>query len=91
MVMDWDDAIRYYKDNKVWQLPTREKLLLIANNIDEINTIIKANGGYEIRSGWYRTDDECDEFCAWYVHMYGGYTSYNLKSLGSYVRAVSVL
>lgn len=49
MVLDWDDAVRYYKDNKVWQLPTREHIKLIAKHIDEVNDLIKANGGYEIR------------------------------------------
>ena len=42
MVMSWHDAVRFYKDNKVWQLPTREHLQLIAARIDEINAIIRA-------------------------------------------------
>ena len=88
MVMSWHDAVRFYKDNKVWQLPTREHLQLIAARIDEINAIIRANGGYEIR-GWHWTADEYDEFCAWYVTMYGGYTNGNHKDGSNYVRAVS--
>lgn len=88
MVMSWHDAVRFYKDNKVWQLPTREHLQLIAARIDEINAIIRANGGYEIR-GWHWTADEYDEFCAWYVTMYRGYTGSYGKGLGNYVRAVS--
>ena len=88
MVMSWHDAVRFYKDNKVWQLPTREHLQLIAERIDEINAIIRANGGYEIR-GWHWTADEYDEFCAWYVNVYGGLTSTNTKYYGNYVRAVS--
>ena len=88
MVMSWHDAVRFYKDNKVWQLPTREHLQLIAARIDEINAIIRANGGYEIR-GWHWTADEYDEFCAWYVYMYFGYTYNHRKYDGSYVRAVS--
>lgn len=88
MVMSWHDAVRFYKDNKVWQLPTREHLQLIAARIDEINAIIRANGGYEI-IGWHWTADEYDEFCAWIVYMGGGYTSYDSKYSIDYVRAVS--
>lgn len=88
MVMSWHDAVRFYKDNKVWQLPTREHLKLIAEHIDEVNALIKANGGYEIR-GWHWTADEYDELCAWYVFMYSGDTYNANKSSNSYVRAVS--
>ena len=88
MVMSWHDAVRFYKDNKVWQLPTREHLQLIAARIDEINAIIRANGGYEIR-GWHWTADEYDEFCAWSVRMDDGYTSSYNKFDDVYVRAVS--
>lgn len=88
MVMSWHDAVRFYKDNEVWQLPTREHLKLIAEHIDEVNALIEANGGYEIR-GWHWTADEYDEFCAWSVFMTNGRTDYDLKSNSNYVRAVS--
>ena len=88
MVMSWHDAVRFYKDNKVWQLPTREHLQLIAARIDEINAIIRANGGYEIR-GWHWTADEYNEFCAWYVNVGNGGTYGNSKDSNNYVRAVS--
>ena len=88
MVMSWHDAVRFYKDNKVWQLPTREHLQLIAARIDEINAIIRANGGYEIR-GWHWTADEYDEFCAWNVNLDNGDTSHDNKNDYDYVRAVS--
>ena len=88
MVMSWHDAVRFYKDNKVWQLPTREHLQLIAARIDEINAIIRANGGYEIR-GWHWTADEYDEFCAWLVNMGNGTTLNDAKGSNLYVRAVS--
>lgn len=88
MVMSWHDAVRFYKDNKVWQLPTREHLQLIAARIDEINAIIRANGGYEIR-GWHWTADEYDEYCAWNVFMNNGYTYDGTKINYYYVRAVS--
>ena len=88
MVMSWHDAVRFYKDNKVWQLPTREHLKLIAEHIHEVNVLIKANGGYEIR-GRHWTADEYDEFCAWGVNMSGGGTGTGSKSYNDYVRAVS--
>ena len=90
MVMSWHDAVRFYKENKVWQLPTREHLKLIAEHIDEVNALINANGGYEIR-GWHWTADEYDEFCAWLVVMNRGSTYYYSKYDDSYVRAVSAL
>lgn len=90
MVMDWDDAVRYYKDNKVWQLPTSEQLLLIAKHIDEINILIASNGGYEI-FGWLWTIDEGYKFCAWYVNVDDGDTSNIYKGNDNYVRAVSNL
>ena len=88
MVMSWHDAVRFYKDNKVWQLPTREHLKLIAEHIDEVNALIKANGGYEIR-GWHWTADEYDEFCAWLVYMDSGDTLSFKENDDGYVRAVS--
>ena len=88
MVMSWHDAVRFYKDNKVWQLPTREHLKLIAEHIDEVNALIKANGGYEIR-GWHWTADECNEFCAWPVGTFNGNTYRGSKYSDYYVRAVS--
>ena len=88
MVMSWHDAVRFYKDNKVWQLPTREHLKLIAEHIHEVNALIKANGGYEIR-GWHWTADEYDVFCAWHVTMHDGYTSLSIKDDHTFVRAVS--
>lgn len=90
MVMDWHDAKRYYKDNKVWQLPTCEQLKLIAEHTDEINAIIKANGGYEIND-WHWTADQYDGFCAWFVAMNGGYTYLDYKYYRHSVRPVSTL
>jgi hypothetical protein len=90
MVMDWDDAKRYYKNNKMWQLPTREQLQLSAKYIDMINTIIIKNGGYKIR-GWCLAADEYDESCARGVNMIDGYTINYFKYSNIYVRAVSNL
>lgn len=90
MVMSWSDAVRFYKDNKVWRLPTKKQFKLIAEHIHEVNALIKANGGYEIR-GWHWTADEYNAFCACGVSMRLGYTSYGSKGYDNYVRAVSAL
>ena len=87
MAMSWHEAVRFYKDNKVWQLPTRKHIKLIAEHIDEVNALIKANGGYEIR-GWHWTADEAGEFCAWISLMSCGYTSGSSRDIDYYVRAV---
>lgn len=90
MVMSWHDAVRYFEGNAEWKLPTKDQLKIVAKNIYEVNEIIEANGGFEIR-GWHWTADEYDVFCAWYVGIDEGYTIANLKSNYSYVRAVSAL
>lgn len=92
-VMNWHDAVRFYNNphrSHTWQLPTHKHLKLIAERIDEVNALIKANGGYEIQ-GWHWTADEYNKFCAWIVGMSGGDAYYNLESSDYYVRAVSAL
>ena len=88
MVMTWDDAVRYFDGDEEWQLPTLKQLEIVAEHIDDVNAITKANGGYEIRS-WHRTADECGEFYAWLVCMPGRTTASGNKLGDYYVRAVS--
>ena len=94
MVMDWYDAKRYYKNNKVWQLPTCEQLQLIVKYIKEINSLIITNGGYLI-SGWLWTIDEDNESYACSVSMYNANildnACYYNKNNNNCVRAVSTL
>lgn len=92
-IMNWREAVRFYNNphrSHTWQLPTREHLKLIAKHIDEVNALIRANGGYEIR-GWHWTADEHSEFCAWDVIMYNGRTDNDTKTNDLCVRAVSAL
>lgn len=90
MTMSWDDAMRYFKDDTEWKLPTTEQLRLLAANLDEINSIIKANNGYEL-FGWLWSCEIKGERCAWYVSMNGG-NAYGLDRYDFYyVRAVSAL
>ena len=90
MVMPWNDAVRFYKDNKEWRLPSREELLLVAANINKVNDIIEKNRGYEIQ-GWHWAFGEDNESCAWLVNMDDGYTYGSRKSDLYCVRAVSDL
>lgn len=91
MSMSYHESVRYFEGNAEWKFPTKEQLKIVATNIDEVNEIIKANGGFEIR-GWHWTADVYDEFCAWGVLMGSGYTSIDLKyDFSLYVRAVSAL
>lgn len=90
MVMSWHDSVRYFEGNAEWELPTKDQLKIVANNIDKVNEIIEENGGYSIR-GWIWTADERNEFCAWIVYMNDGYTDGDPKGSLSYVRAVSAL
>ena len=90
MVMPWNDAVRFYKDNKEWRLPSSEELLLVAANIGKVNDIIEKNRGYEIQ-GWHWASEEGNEFCACNVTMGYGYTSTSIKDHYYYVRAVSAL
>lgn len=90
MVMNWHDAVRFYKDSKVWKLPTGEQLLLFAKYINEVNALIKANGGYVI-FGWHWTTKEYNELGVWIVDMSGRNTFSDSKYANHYVRAVSNL
>lgn len=90
MAMSWHDAVRYFQGNAEWELPTKDQLKIVASNIDEVNEIIKENGGYELR-GLFWAADGYNEFCAWNVSMYNGYTVNDDKSDYYYVRAVSDL
>lgn len=90
MVMNWNDAVRYFDGNEEWQLPTQKQLKIVADHIDEVNALIKANGGYEIR-GLFWAADGSDEFGAWYVSMSSGNASPYGKIYSYYVRAVSDL
>jgi hypothetical protein len=92
-VMTWFEAVRYYTDSyhiPTRQLPTVKQMQIVAKYIDEVNGLIKENGGYELR-GLFWTADEIDEFCAWSVLVGNGSTYNDYKDYNDYVRAVSDL
>lgn len=92
-IMTWFEAVRYYTDSHripTRQLPTTKQMQIVAKYIDEVNDLIKENGGYELR-GLFWTADEIDEFCAWTVDVGYGNTNLGNKHYDGYVRAVSAL
>ncbi len=74
-----------------WYLPAQEELKTIDKARDKINATLSANGCTKLNSDRYRSSSEDidNEFCAWYVYMYDGYTSNFANSNFYYVRAVS--
>lgn len=70
MVMNWYDAVRFFKEekNEMWSLPTKEDLRLIYNTLKEVNTLMKENGGYEI-DGTFWTADSINEYFAYNFSM----------------------
>lgn len=92
-IMTWFEAVRYYTDSHhipTWQLPTTKQMQIVVKYIDEVNDLIKENGGYELR-GMFWAADEIDEFCAWFVFTGDGYAFDYSKGNLACVRAVSAL
>lgn len=72
-----------------WYLPSLDELQSIYWEKGLINKTLTQNSYKEIRDSWYWSSTEKDEFRAWLVYMYDGYTRYGTKSILYYVRAVS--
>ena len=92
-IMTWFEAVRYYTDPHhipTWQLPAMKQMQIVAKYIDEVNDLIKENGGYELR-GLFWTADEIDEFCAWFVGTGNGDAILSVKNFKLCVCAVSDL
>jgi len=71
-----------------WYLPAINELKTISNNKSAINSTL-AEYGTGLNDYWHWSSTEYDEFCAWYVYMYRGYTDLYSKYYDYYVRAVS--
>ena len=74
-----------------WYLPAKSELMEIYRNHHAINETMSKHDGVGLFSNyWSSTEYAADsKFCAWRVHMRDGGTSYNLKDVFNYVRAVS--
>ena len=90
--MSWYDATRFFSESKHTEFPTKEQLLLVSKHLDEINAIIKANKGYEIRN-WLWASSEHDAHIAEMVGVQVRRTSDTLvpKVIHGEVRPVCIL
>ena len=90
--MSWYDATRFFSESKHTEFPTKEQLLLVRKHLDEINAIIKANKGYEIRN-WLWASSEHDAHIAEMVGVYtpGTRTALEPKKIHGEVRPVCIL
>lgn len=86
--LSWDDAMRFYRNNPSWKMPTTKQLKVVYKYFDEINDIIEKNNRYKLHGGQYWGVEEHGEFCAWYISMNSGSTSYQYKGNRNYVRAI---
>ena len=73
-----------------WYLPSKEELRTIYNHKDKLNPNLSDK---LLSAYWSSTEDDYQwsfgEFCAWFVNMRSGYTSYGNKNADGHVRAVS--
>ena len=76
-------------DSRAWCLPTVKQLQIMSEHLKEINACLLAMGCPPVIPGCYWSSIVKDEWCAWYVDVYGGSTYYGLRSNSIYVRAVS--
>ena len=72
-----------------WYLPVISELKTIFRSKETINATLSKHGVPILGSGSHWSSTEEDEFCAWYVDMYYGFTNYYDKCNLYYVRAVS--
>ena len=89
---DWDSAAQKCSSlGKGWRLPSKSELQAIYNQKSAINSTLAsmAENGLTDDFYWSSDDDECNSDCAWFVHMYSGYTVSINKYYYYGVRAVS--
>ena len=72
-----------------WYLPVISELKTIFRSKETINATLSKHGVPILGSDLHWSSTEEDEFCAWYVDMYYGFTNYYDKCNLYYVRAVS--
>ena len=86
---NWSDAKQWCRNHgKGWYLPTKDELLAIYRNKQDVNEgLNKYKGG--TLGGYYWSSTEYNSGSAWIVTMYNGYTYNGSKDGNGYVRAVS--
>lgn len=71
-----------------WYLPSQNELLSLYRVKNQINKLLRDRCKEMINGNMYWSSTE-REFCAWFVSMGSGFTSYRNKLFNYYVRAVS--
>ena len=86
----WDDAKKWCAYlGYGWKFPTIDELRVIRRNKAVINSALKTNGYTLLGEGYYWSSEISNEFCAWGVNLYDGYTVDLTKRNSYYVRAVT--
>lgn len=82
--MNWYDAAKV-------GIPSKEELLAIAENFDEINRAFVRAGKKPLKKGWYWSSSEYSSGYAWYAYLSYSYLNYYNKTNTNYVLPVLAL
>lgn len=84
--MNWYDAVKV-------GIPSKEELLAIAENFDEINRAFVRAGKKPLKKGWYWSSSEYSSYLAWIAYLDNSYLyGYDYKYYANgYVRPVLAL
>ena len=83
--MNWYDAVKV-------GIPSKEELLAIAENFDEINRAFVRAGKKPLKKGWYWSSSEYSSYGAWSAGLgYSGLDYYDKDDNDGYVLPVLAL
>lgn len=82
--MNWYDAAKV-------GIPSKEELLAIAENFDEINRAFVRAGKKPLKKGWYWSSSEASSANAWDASLSYGVLNYGIKYYNNYVLPVLAL
>lgn len=83
--MNWYDAVKV-------GVPSKEELLAIAENFDEINRAFVRAGKKPLKKGWYWSSSEYSSYSAWLARLGSSYLDYYDKDYSNiYVLPVLAL
>lgn len=84
--MNWYDAVKV-------GIPSKEELLAIAENFDEINRAFVRAGKKPLKKGWYWSSSEYSSYNAWVAYLVYSYLNYTYDkySTNGYVLPVLAL
>lgn len=85
--MSYYDYMEYAKSNGV-QIATKDELLQMYLQRDEINKILKEHNGDTLAFDCFNSSSEFNSLYVWFVYFDSGYCDYSNKSYPSVSRAV---